>query len=349
MARTRRRAPTKRRRLAPAFRRPTALGVLSQGAIVLVACLGLAALWTGWTYLGPGPDAVSGKLVDVVLPKGAGVGDIAEQLKDARIIRSESVFIMVARATAAASGLKAGEYEFRQGAPMARVLSDIRAGRVVRRMVTIPEGWTSAMAAEAVGKSAVLTGSTVTPDEGVLLPETYRVERGQSRQALLRRMEQAQADLLAQLWPTRQAGLPFKTQREAVTLASIVEKETGLALERPRIAAVFVNRLRQGMRLESDPTIIYGVTAGRPLGRRILASEIAAATPYNTYQIDGLPPTPIANPGRDAIAAVLNPPKTTELFFVADGKGGHVFASDYATHQANVARYRAYQRSQGIR
>lgn len=325
------------------------LGGLVQGAIAVAACLGLALLWTAWTYLGPGPDATSGKLIDVVLPKGAGVGDIAETLKDARVIRSESVFIMIARATGAAGGLKAGEYEFRQGAPMARVMADVRAGKVVRRMVTIPEGWTSAMAAEAVGKSAVLTGATVTPDEGVLLPETYRVERGQTRQSVLERMEKAQVELLAELWPLRAKDLPFTTQREAVTLASIVEKETGLASERPRIAAVFVNRLRQGMRLESDPTIIYGVTAGRPLGRRILASEIAAATPYNTYQIDGLPPTPIANPGRAAIAAVLNPPKTTELFFVADGKGGHVFASDYATHQANVARYRAFQRSAGIR
>lgn len=325
------------------------LGGVLQGAIAVAACLGLALLWTGWTYLGPGPDATAGELVEVVLPKGAGVGDIAETLKDARVIRSESVFIMIARATGAASGLKAGEYEFRQGVPMARVMADVRAGKVVRRMVTIPEGWTSAMAAEAVGKSAVLTGATITPDEGVLLPETYRVERGQTRQSVLERMEKAQSELLAKLWPTRAKDLPFTTQREAVTLASIVEKETGLASERPRIAAVFVNRLRQGMRLESDPTIIYGVTAGRPLGRRILASEIAAATPYNTYQIDGLPPTPIANPGRDAIAAVLNPPKTTELFFVADGKGGHVFASDYATHQANVARYRAFQRSAGIR
>jgi UPF0755 protein len=348
VARKRRRAPAKRR-TATFFRRTSAVGAAVQAGIALAACLGLAALWTGWALLGPGPHGGSGGLVDVVLPRGAGVGDIAETLKAAEVIRSESVFIAVARATGTAGGLKAGEYEFRQGMPMARVLADIRAGKVVRRMITIPEGWTSAMAADAVARSAVLKGDFTTPAEGALLPETYRVERGQQRQAVLDRMAAAQDRLLAELWPARQQGLPFKTAREAVTLASIVEKETGVAAERPRIAAVFINRLRAGMRLESDPTIIYGITQGRPLGRRILASEIAAKTAYNTYQIDGLPPTPIANPGRAAIAAVLNPPKSSELFFVADGSGGHVFASDFETHKANVARWRAYQRSEGAR
>lgn len=348
MARRARRAPTRRRRTA-APRRPGGLRPVLQLAFALVACLGLAVLWTGWTYFGPGPKVGGNPLVSVVLPRGAGLGDIAERLKDAHVIRSESAFIAVARLTGVASGLKAGEYEFRQGVSMAEVIADIGAGKVVRRMITIPEGWTSAMAADAVRRSEALVGAAPTPPEGALLPETYRVERGDDRGVVLRRMAKAQDALMAELWPKRQPGLPFKTQREAITLASIVEKETALAAERPRIAAVFINRLRQGMRLESDPTIIYGVTGGRPLGRRILASELAAKTPYNTYQIDGLPPTPIANPGRAAIAAVLNPPKTTELFFVADGSGGHVFASDFAAHQANVARYRAYQKSAGIR
>src|SRR5690606_18966200 len=183
------------------------------------------------------------------------------------------------------------------------------------------------------------------PPEGSVLPETYQIERGDDRAAVLKRMMDAQEALLAQLWAKRHPGLPFDTPEEAVTLASIVEKETGVAAERPRVAAVFVNRLRRGMRLESDPTIIYGLTRGRPLGRGIRASELAAATPYNTYLIDGLPPTPIANPGRASLAAVLDPPKTDELFFVADGTGGHVFAKTYEEHLRNVAKWRALEKA----
>jgi UPF0755 protein len=190
----------------------------------------------------------------------------------------------------------------------------------------------------------VLTGSAPVPPEGSILPETYEVRRGDDRAAVLQRMSAAQTRLLAQLWPKRQPGLPFATQQEALTLASIVEKETGVAAERPRIAAVFVNRLRKGMRLESDPTIIYGLTRGQPLGRGIRQSELTLATPYNTYLISGLPPTPIANPGRAAIAAVLDPPSSDELFFVADGSGGHVFAATFEAHQANVARWRQVER-----
>jgi UPF0755 protein len=200
------------------------------------------------------------------------------------------------------------------------------------------------MAAEAVSRDIVLTGVAVPPPEGALLPETYEVRRGEDRAAVLKRMQDAQRKLLAALWPARQPGLPFTTPEQAVTLASIVEKETAVPDERPRIAAVYINRLRIGMRLESDPTTIYGISQGRPLGRGITRAELAAKTPYNTYQLTGLPPTPIANPGKAAIAAVLNPPKTDELFFVANGLGGHAFASSFAQHQQNVARWREIER-----
>jgi UPF0755 protein len=190
----------------------------------------------------------------------------------------------------------------------------------------------------------VLTGAAAAPPEGVLLPETYEVSRGEDRAQVLGRMREAQAKLLAKLWPARQAGLPFATPQQAVTLASIVEKETALPSERPKIAAVYINRLRAGMRLESDPTTIYGISGGRPLGRGITRAELAQVTAYNTYQMAGLPPTPIANPGKAAIEAVLNPPQSDDLFFVANGQGGHVFASSFAEHQKNVARWRAIER-----
>jgi UPF0755 protein len=309
--------------------------------VLLLAAAGLAA----WTYAGPGPAARDGASVtDVVLPKGARVGAIAETLQNAGVIRSKTVFVAAARLTGAARRLKAGEYEVASGASMARILSDIAAGKMVRRFVVIPEGWTSEMAAAVVRAQPLLAGDVATPPEGSLLPDGYQIQRGEDRAALMQRMRAARDELLAQLWASRPADLPLKTPEEAVTLASIVEKETGLAAERPRIAAVFENRLKLGMKLESDPTVIYGVSQGRPLGRGILASELASATPYNTYRIAGLPPTPIANPGRESLAAVLNPPKSDELYFVANGTGGHVFASTYAEHQANVAKWRAIER-----
>jgi len=215
----------------------------------------------------------------------------------------------------------------------------------VRHLISVPEGFTSEMVLDAVMAEPVLTGDAAAPPEGSVLPDSYQVQRGQSRAEVIQAMRAAQDALLARLWAGRAPGLPFTTPQEAVTLASIVEKETGLAAERPRIAAVFENRLRAHMRLESDPTIIYGISKGRPLGRGITMSELMAATPYNTYRIDGLPPTPIANPGRAALAAVLNPPRSDELFFVADGTGGHVFASTLEAHRANVAKWRAIERA----
>ena len=317
---------------------------LIRRAVALLVALAMAfGALLFLTYRGPGP--ASAPVTTVILDRGASVGRIAAALKSAHIIGSERVFEIAARVTGAGRSLKAGEYEFPRGVSMAQVLADIRDGKVVRHLVSVPEGWTSAMAAEAVAAQPVLTGVVETPPEGSLLPDTYQVQRGQERADVIAKMRAARDTLLADLWAHRAPDLPFATPDEAVTLASIVEKETGVASERPRIAAVFENRLRSHMRLQSDPTIIYAITRGRPLGRGITVSELHAATPYNTYEIDGLPPTPIANPGRAALAAVLNPPKSDELYFVADGTGGHVFASTLEAHQANVEKWRAIERT----
>ena len=314
--------------------------------VTLLIAIVLGGGWGIWTYRGPGPSARAGQTsTDVILPHGAGVEQIAGALKAAGVIGSREVFYLAAKLGGAGRRLKAGEYEFASRQSMAQVLSDIEQGKVVKHFVAVPEGFTSDMAADAVRAQPVLTGTVETPPEGSILPDSYQVERGQDRAEVVSKMRAARDALLAQLWAGRAADLPLKTPEAAVTLASIVEKETGVASERPRIAAVFENRLRAGIRLESDPTIIYTITKGRPLGRGITRSELDAVTPYNTYHIVGLPPTPIANPGRAALAAVLNPPKSSEMFFVADGTGGHVFASTYAEHAANVAKWRALERT----
>ncbi|HEX8661187.1 MAG TPA: endolytic transglycosylase MltG, partial [Brevundimonas sp.] len=241
--------------------------------------------------------------------------------------------------------LRAGEYEVPSKASLRSVIVLLVEGRVVRHYVTLPEGWSSAQAVDILNRQPILIGTVdVTPDEGALWPDTYEVSRGETRNSVVARMRRARDATLARLWAARSPSTVVRSPEEAVILASIVEKETGIAFERPRVAAIFTNRLRAGMRLESDPTIVYGITRGRPLGRGIRRSELDRATAWNTYQIDGLPPTPIANPGRDAIAAVLNPPRTDELFFVADGTGGHVFARTYDEHLANVARWREIER-----
>jgi UPF0755 protein len=318
------------------------------GFAVLGLAVMLLGLWAVWTYRGPGPEAAAGEISSVVLRRGAGLNEIASSLERAGVIRSGAIFKAAAQVTGVARDLKAGEYEFASGASMARVLDDIRAGRVVRHQVTIPEGATSEMVIEMLNAEEALTGLAPTPPEGTVLPETYDFQRGEDRAAVLQRMMDARDKLLAALWAQRQPGLPVTTPEEAVILASIVEKETGVASERPQVASVFTNRLRKGMRLESDPTIIYYITKGRPLGRRILKSELEnPANTYNTYIIDGLPPTPIANPGRAALAAVLDPPQSEYLFFVADGTGGHAFAVTYEDHKRNVAKWREYRARTG--
>ena len=313
----------------------------------LCVALVIVALWAVWSFRGPGPATSDGQPAIVQLRKGAGLNEIAASLERAHVVRSSAIFIAAAQVTGAARSLKAGEYEFASKASMARVLGDIRAGRIVRHSVTIPEGATSDMVIDILNAETALSGEAATPPEGAILPETYDFQRGEDRAALLQRMMDARDRLLASLWSKRKAGLPIHTPEEAVILASIVEKETGVARERPQVASIFINRLNKGMRLESDPTIIYGITRGRPLGRRIFLSELQAPTPYNTYAISGLPPTPIANPGRAALAAVLDPPDTDYLFFVADGSGGHAFAATYAEHQQNVEKWRAWRARTG--
>ncbi len=330
----------------PLMRRLVIMGM--SGFAVLCIALMLGGLWAVWTYRGPGPEAKGGEITSVMLRRGAGLNEIASSLERAGVIRSGAIFKAAAQVTGAARELKAGEYEFASGASMARVLDDIRAGRIVRHQVTIPEGATSEMVIEILNREEALTGIAPTPPEGTVLPETYDFQRGEDRAAVLQRMMDARDTLLATLWSKRQPGLPVTTPEEAVILASIVEKETGVASERPQVASVFTNRLRKGMRLESDPTIIYFITKGKPLGRRILKSELEnPANTYNTYLIDGLPPTPIANPGRASLAAVLDPPRTDYLFFVADGTGGHTFAATYAEHEENVRKWREYRARTG--
>ena len=307
----------------------------------------IAALVAAWSvFYAPGPAARDGRETTIVtLPSGAGVSAIAATLKSAGVIRSTDMFKAAATLTGADRKLRAGEYEVPSKASLRSVIVLLVEGRVVRHYVTLPEGWSSAQAVDILNNQPILIGTVDgTPDEGSLWPETYEVSRGETRNSVVARMRRARDENLARLWAARSPATVVRTPEEAVILASIVEKETGVAAERPRVAAVFTNRLRAGMRLESDPTIVYGITRGRPLGRGIRRSELDRATAWNTYQIDGLPPTPIANPGRDAIAAVLNPPRSDELFFVADGTGGHVFARTFDEHLTNVARWREIER-----
>ena len=306
----------------------------------------IVALIAAWSvFYAPGPSARGGENTIVTLPSGAGVNAIAANLKAAGVIRSTDMFRAAATLTGADRKLRAGEYEVPTKASLRSVIILLVEGKVVRHYVTLPEGWSSAQAVDILMAEPLLVGRVdEAPAEGTLWPETYEIERGETRAGIIVRMQRAHEENLARLWATRGPASMVQSPDEAVILASIVEKETGVAAERPRVAAAFTNRLRAGMRLESDPTIIYGITRGRPLGRGIRRSELDRQTAWNTYHIDGLPPTPIANPGGEAIAAVLNPPRTDELFFVADGTGGHVFARTYEEHRSNVARWRAIER-----
>ena len=312
----------------------------ASGVTTLAIALAVIALWGVWTYFSAGPAARHGPSTTVVLRHGATLPEIASDLEDQGVIRSGSVFVAAAQITGAARRLKAGEYAFPSRATLAQVVEMIREGRIVRHFVTIPEGLTSAQAVAILTANPILTGQVAAPAEGSLLPETYEVERGTDRGVVLHRMIAARERLLAALWPNRRPGLPFRKPEEAVTLASIVEKETALPDERPRVAAVFVNRLVKGIPLASDPTIVYGLTRGVPLGHGIRQSELASLTPYNTYHFTGLPPTPICNPGRASIAAVLDPAPTQDLYFVANGAGGHSFSATMAEHEKNVERWR---------
>jgi UPF0755 protein len=318
--------------------------MLAAAAVIAGAML-ILALWSVWTFRGPGPAAGSGASTDVELRQGASLPEIASDLGRAHVISSPALFMAAAQLTGGARRLKAGEYDFPSRSSMQRVLTAIRNGDVVLHLVTVPEGVTSEMVTAILMRTPYLVGTAPVAPEGAILPETYEVQRGEDRAGVLQRMMNARDALLTSLWRRRRSDLPYQTPDQAAVLASIVEKETALPDERPRIAAVFVNRLQKGMRLDSDPTVIYGLTGGRPLGHGLRASELAKPTPYNTYVIDGLPPTAIANPGRAALAAVLDPPRTNEIYFVADGQGGHVFSATLDDHLKNVARWRAVEKA----
>ena len=276
---------------------------------------------------------------------------IGAQLQDAGIVSSASIFTAAAYVNGAFGGhLKAGEYEFPVKASIDNVLSVITSGRAVTYKLTVPEGWTTQMAVARVAENDVLTGDVESfPVEGAIMPETYVFSRGLTRQKILDDMQAAQNKMLEEAWNARAPGSVLKSKEEAVILASIVEKETGVPEERPLVASVFVNRLKQNVRLQSDPTIIYGLVGGKgKLDRALTKEDLESNTAYNTYRIDGLPPGPIANPGRASLEAVLNPPETGYLYFVADGSGGHAFARTLEEHNANVAKWRKIEDAQAV-
>lgn len=289
----------------------------------------------------PGPLKAE-KIVNV--PRG-GIRDTADLLMREGVIDQPYLFIAGALLMKARDDLKYGEYQFNRNASLRDVVDTIIEGKVVQHQFTIAEGLTSDQVVQKLLENDTLSGNIrEIPREGSLLPESYRFTRGTTREQMIQRMQQAQRRILQEVWDRRMADLPVRSPDQLVILASIVEKETSKPEERTRVAAVFVNRLKQKMRLESDPTIIYGLVGGKgTLGRPILASEIRQPTPYNTYVIDGLPPGPIANPGRASLEASANPARTKEIFFVADGTGGHAFADNYEAHQRNVARLRVLE------
>lgn len=319
--------------------------------LVIVLLLGLGGLAAGaWGYASftrPGP--LQQPTVAYIEP-GSSLRGIASTLATQGIIDNPLIFRLGVRASGLAVRLQAGEYSFPVQVSPKEVARILASGETVLRRVTIAEGLTSneviALLMAVEGLKGVIPRSV---GEGTLLPETYYFSYGDDRSAIVDRMQSAMDEALSDLWPRRAEGLPLDTPEEALVLASIVEKETGVPTERARVAAVFINRLRLGMRLQSDPTVVYGITEGAgPLDRRLTRADLRSGTPYNTYTVDGLPPGPIANPGRAAIEAVLNPAETDELYFVADGTGGHVFARTLEEHNRNVRKWRKIRDQQQI-
>ena len=328
----------------PRQRRPALLRILGKwllSLLVLLVMVGAGLGWAWFNFTAPGPLAQK-KIVQ--LPKSADRAVIAVALQEQGVISDARIFSGVAALNELRHArLKPGEYEFPAAATMEDVLGMLTRGAFLTYKVTIPEGWTSQMVVNRVNEQEELEGQVAqVPEEGSLLPETYVVTRGYPREKLLSDMAAAQSKLLDQEWSRLPPDAVIKNKNELVTLASIVEKETGVAEERPLVASIFINRLKQHMRLQSDPTVIYGIVGGKgKLDHPITRSELDASTPYNTYTIDGLPPGPIANPGKAAIEAVLDPAKANYLYFVANGTGGHAFATTLEEHNANVKKWRA--------
>ena len=316
------------------------------GGLFAAAVLAVVALagWFAWGWYGS--SAVAEETAFIV-PSGASLYSVADKLAEEGLIGSADAFRLRAKIFGGGDPVKAGEFLLPAGASAATILSTLQGNDVVRRFVTIPEGMPSILVYEKLMAEPLLTGEIAVPAEGSVLPESYDFERGESRQAVLDRMQAAMTRVLAEEWEKRGPNAAVSTPREALILAGIVEKETGVPEERGMVAGLYSNRLRQGIMLQADPTIIYPITKGKPLGRRIRQSEIAAINDYNTYSMLGLPKAPITNPGRASIAAVLNPAQTSALYMVADGSGGHAFGDTLEEHNANVEKWYALRRERG--
>ncbi|SER95049.1 endolytic transglycosylase MltG [Sphingobium sp. YR768] len=317
------------------------------GCIIMLIGLIVAAFIAfrfvhGWSEQGPATRDVS-----ITVPEGSTLSDAAVLLKQAGAVRSADAFLTRAKVFGGGKSIKAGEFIIPAGASNSDILSILQGGKTLTRLITIPEGMPSILVYERLMANDQLTGDIKVPEEGSVLPDSYAFDKGEARAVVLKRMQDAMDKALARLWAERDPGTIAKSPREAIILASIVEKETGVPAERPMVAGVYSNRLRTNMMLQADPTIIYPITKGKPLGRRIRKSEIAAVNDYNTYAMTGLPKGPIANPGRLSILAVLHPAQTKALYFVADGKGGHIFADTYQQHNENVRKWFEIRRSRG--
>ncbi|MCW1382861.1 endolytic transglycosylase MltG [Novosphingobium sp. KCTC 2891] len=324
------------------MKRPGRLTILGLAAALVVGGWLVHFLY-GWYGAGPLTKDVS-----FLVPQGASLGSIAPELEKEGVVASASTFRARAKLLGGGEPIKAGEFTIPAGASGSDVLRILQGAEgVTRRLVTVPEGMPSILVHERLMAQPLLTGTVPVPVEGTVLPDSYDFQRGESRASVLARMQKAMDRTLAELWAKRSKDTVAKTPQEALILASIVEKETGKPSERKMVAGLYSNRLRQGMLLQADPTIIYPITRGKPLGRRIRQSEIQAVNDYNTYSMTGLPKGPITNPGRDSIEAVLNPAQTNALYMVADGTGGHVFADTLEQHNANVAKWFALRRARG--
>ena len=316
----------------------------ARGLLLALVSLAAAGLVLVWMFLG---SATIAKDTSFTIPAGASVSSVADKLEGEGLISSASGFVLQARVFGSDTPIQAGEFQLTRGMSQGDILAAFQSGDVIRRFVTVPEGMPSILVWERLMAEDLLTGEIAVPPEGSVLPDTYAFERGQTRQSLIEQMQAAMDKALAEEWAKRSPRIAVDTMRDALILAAIVEKETGKPEERRMVAGLYSNRVRTGMMLQADPTIIYPITKGKPLGRRIRQSEIAAVNGYNTYTRVGLPEGPITNPGRDSIAAVMNPEDTGALFMVADGTGGHWFAATLAEHNANVAKWYAIRRERG--
>lgn len=311
-------------------------------AAALIALIGVIWFAAGWWG-----SADVEEDTNFIVPTGSTLTAVAHQLDDEGLIGSAEGFLLRAKLLGSSAPIQAGEFQIPAGASPAQMLSTFQSGNVIRRFVTIPEGMPSILVYERLMAEDLLTGEIPVPEEGSVLPDTYDFERGESRAEVLARMQSAMRNYLAEAWPRRKPGTAVDNVHDAVVLASIVEKETGVPSERRMVAGLYSNRLKDGMLLQADPTIIYPLTKGKPLGRRIKQSEIVAINDYNTYSMVGLPKGPITNPGRESIAAVLNPAQTDARYMVADGTGGHAFAKTLEEHNANVKKWFALRRERG--